>query len=40
MHSRIGSVNADVTSHIEPVYYSSMLGAFENGNSHALSMKV
>lgn len=34
-HSRTGSVNVDVTSHIEPVYYCSVLAAFGNDNGPA-----
>lgn len=40
MHSRMGSANVDTISHIELVYHNSVLGAFWNDNSHALSMKV
>lgn len=40
MYSRMESANIDTISHIELVYHSSMLGAFWNDNSHALSMKV
>lgn len=40
MHSRMGSANVDTISHIELMYHNSVLNAFWNENSHALSMKV